>query len=175
VTDPAHTLALLILIVIVVYIALVAAGRRQRRRLGLGVGQIVAADDARLGAPLLRSDRLGLVGRPDQILHVGHAYVPVEQKPRARVLQPSHVLQVGAQCLLVAETYGVRPPFGVVVLADGKDVRVPFDRGLERAVLDAMSEMRRLLAMDQEPGPRWQSGKCTGCGHHATCWTRDAR
>jgi CRISPR-associated exonuclease Cas4 len=115
------------------------------------------------------------VGRPDQIVRIGGAYVPVEQKPYARVLRPSRVLQVGAQCLLVAETYGVRPPFGVVVLGDGKDVRVPFDGGLERAVLDAMSEMRTVLAGNREPGPRWQAGKCTGCGHHDRCWTRTSQ
>jgi CRISPR-associated exonuclease Cas4 len=173
--DPISTLGLLIVVMGVVYIALVAAGRRGRRRLGIDSRDIVAADDARLGTPLLRSDRLGLVGRPDQIVRIGGAYVPVEQKPRARVLQPSHVLQVGAQCLLVEETYGVRPPFGVVVLGNGKDVRVPFDGGLERAVLDTMSEMRTMLAENREPGPRWQAGKCSGCGHHGTCWAGASR
>lgn len=171
--DPTHTLGLLILLVGGVYVALLGAGRRRRRRLGLEVGEISAADDSRLEAPLLRSDRLGLVGRPDQIVRIGNARVPVEQKPRARVLHPSHVLQVGAQCLLIEDTYGVRPPFGVVVLADGKDVRVPFDRGLERAVLDAMSAMRTIMAARQEPGPWWQPAKCRGCGHHDACWTRD--
>ena len=94
--------------------------RRQRARLGLDGGVIISADDSALGAPTLRSERLGLVGRCDQLLELDGAYVPVEHKPRARRLQPSHILQVGALCLLVREVYGVRPPYGVVVLADGR-------------------------------------------------------
>jgi CRISPR/Cas system-associated exonuclease Cas4 (RecB family) len=174
-TELPYGLGLLILVVGIVYVALVAAGRRGRRRIGVNSGDIIAADDSRLGAQLLRSDRLGLVAWPDQIVRIGNSYVPVEQKPSARVLRPSHMLQVGTQCLLVAEVYGVRPPFGVVVLADRKEVRMPFDRQLERGVLDAMNAMRRTLATGQEPGPWWQLGKCTHCGHRATCWQRDGR
>ena len=154
--------------------------RRQRARLGLG-GPIIAADDSALGAPTLRSERLGLVGRCDQLLEVDGTYVPVEHKPRARRLQPSHILQVGALCLLIREVYGVRPPYGVVVLADGRRERVAFDGELERAVLGMMAEMRRLLA-GEPPGPRWVAPRCRACGYRRVCWddgegvtTADAR
>ena len=53
------------------------------------------------------------------MLRLGNALIPVEQKPSARRLQPSHILQVAAQCLLVEEAYGVRPPYGVVALSGG--------------------------------------------------------
>ena len=98
--------------------------RHQRQVLGLERGSIVAADDARLGMPTLRSDRLGLIGRPDHLLWSGRALIPVEQKPNARHPQPSHILQVAAQCLLVQEVYGIRPPYGLLVLANGVQERV---------------------------------------------------
>ena len=144
--------------------------RRTRAGLGLAGGAIVAADDSRLRSPTLRSERLGLVGRCDHLLRVGDAYVPVEQKPSARKLQPSHVLQVGALCLLVQDVYGARPPYGVVVLAGGAQERVPFSEELERSVLRAMAEMRRTLATGEAPGRRWVGAKCRACGFHPVCW-----
>jgi CRISPR-associated exonuclease Cas4 len=130
----------------------------------------VSADDSLIRAPTLRSERLGLVGRCDHLLRVGDAYVPVEQKPTARRLQPSHILQVGALCLLVQDVYGVRPPYGVVVLADGSQERVTFSEELERGVVRTMAEMRRILATGAPPGPRWVGAKCHACGYCPICW-----
>jgi CRISPR-associated exonuclease Cas4 len=144
--------------------------RRRRARLGLAGGALVSADDSLVRAPTLRSERLGLVGRCDHLLRVGDAYVPVEQKPSSRRLQPSHIMQVGALCLLVEDVYGVRPPYGVVVLAGGAQERVVFSEALERGVVRTMSEMRRILASGEPPGPRWVGAKCWACGHHPVCW-----
>jgi CRISPR-associated exonuclease Cas4 len=130
----------------------------------------MAADDAQLGMPTLRSERFGLVGRPDHLLQVGRFVVPVEQKPRARTMQASHILQVAAQCLLVQEVYGVRPPYGLLVLAEGVERRVPFTAGLEQKLLDTMAQMRDLLAREAEPGPRWVEAKCRACGFREICW-----
>jgi CRISPR-associated exonuclease Cas4 len=144
--------------------------RQGRSRLGLEGSVVVAADDSRLGAPTLRSSRLGLVGRPDHLVRSGDALIPVEQKPSARRLQPSHVMQVAAQCLLVEEAYGVRPPFGIVVLAGGTRAKVPFTPELERRLLQTMADMRDLIATETEPGPRWVAPKCRACSFVETCW-----
>jgi CRISPR-associated exonuclease Cas4 len=144
--------------------------RRESNRLGLARGALMAADDAKLGMPTLRSERLGLVGRPDHLLRVGPFLVPVERKPRARTMQASHMLQVAAQCLLVQEVYGVRPPYGLLVLAKGLERRVPFTVALERKLLDTMAEMRDLLAREAQPGPRWVEAKCLACGFREICW-----
>lgn len=100
----------------------------------------MSADDSLIRAPTLRSDRLGLVGRCDHLLRVGDTYEPVEQKPSARRLQQSHIMQVGAPCLLGRDLYGARPLYGVVVLADGSQERVTFTEELERGVVRAMAE-----------------------------------
>lgn len=136
------------------YLVLVRWSRDRRVSLGLDTGVIVSADDSMIRAPTLCSERLGLVGRCDHLLRVEGAYVPVEQKPRARRLQQSHILQVGALCLLIQDIYGVRPPYGVVVLAGGRRERVTFTDSLERGVLNTMAEMRRMLASGEPPGPR---------------------
>lgn len=130
----------------------------------------MVSDDSWQRAPTLSSARLGLVGRCDQILKVGRSYVPVEQKPTSRRLQPSHVLQVGVLCLLVQEEYAIRPPYGLVVLAGGRRECVPFNDELEQSVLATMSEMRRTISSGEEPGPRWQAPKCQACGFRDNCW-----
>lgn len=147
------------------------AGRR--RALGIDAGRLLVADDTRLGggpAPTLRSARLGLAGRCDHLLRVGRACVPVEQKPSARRLAPSHVLQVGAQCLLLHDVTGVRPPYGVVVLAGGQQERVPYTPALEGQVRGAMAAMRGYLDRGEAPGARWVPPRCRACAFHALCW-----
>src|SRR5262249_22767407 len=147
------SIALIFLVLAVVtYVLLRRLANDRRRTLGIGRGQVIAADDAELGIATLRSTQLGLVGRPDQIMRVGKAFVPVEQKPTARHLYPSHVMQVAAQCILVHERYGVRPPFGVLVLQGGRSERVMFTPRLERRVLETMRSMRQILTTGETPG-----------------------
>jgi CRISPR/Cas system-associated exonuclease Cas4 (RecB family) len=88
----------------------------------------------------------------------------------ANALQQSHILQVGALCLLVQDVYGARPPYGVVVLADGSQERVTFSEELERGVARTMAAMRRVLATGEPPGPGWVGAKCRACGYHPVCW-----
>jgi hypothetical protein len=76
---------------------------------------------------------------------MGQMLIPVEQKPTARRMHQSHMLQVAAQCLLVHEVYGVRPSHGLLVLAGGKEERVEFTPALEGRLLHTMMQMRALL------------------------------
>ena len=170
----AELLLLALVLAVTAYVLLARWTRRRRGALGIAEGTIVSADDSLIRAPTLRSDRLGLVGRCDHLLRVGGTYVPVEQKPTARRLQQSHMLQVGALCLLVQDVYGVRPPYGVVVLADGAQERVTFSEELERGVVRTMAEMRRILATGEPPGPRWVGAKCRACGYQPVCWDEEA-
>lgn len=152
------------------YLVLARWSRNRRASLGLETGAIVSADDSVVRAATLRSDRLRLIGRCDQLLRVDGTYVPVEQKPSARRLYQSHIFQVGVLCLLVRDVYGVRPPYGIVVLADGSQERVTFSEELERGVIRTMAEMRRILASGESPGPRWVGARCHACGYHPVCW-----
>jgi CRISPR-associated exonuclease Cas4 len=165
----------LLIVLTLAVVAYIVVGRwsiARRGRIGLDTGVVVSADDSLIRAPTLRSERLSLAGRCDHMLRVGNAFVPVEQKPSARHLYPSHVLQVGALCLLIEDVYQVRPPYGVVVLADGVREHVPFTEELENSVNAAMDEMRRILATGTPPGPRWIAARCRPCGYHPVCWDR---
>jgi CRISPR-associated exonuclease Cas4 len=167
-------LVLLLFVVLAVYALLGRWSRNERAQIGLRSGAIEATDDSAERAPTLRSRRYGLVGRPDQLVRIGNALIPVEQKPKARRLHQSHVLQVAAQCLLVQEVYGIRPPYGIVVLAGGFRHQVEFSPALELRLLDTMARMRAMLDASAPPEPVWVEGKCRACAFRHTCWGDDA-
>jgi CRISPR/Cas system-associated exonuclease Cas4 (RecB family) len=79
-------------------------------------------------------------------------------------------MQLATQCILVEDVYGTRPPYGVLVLAGGAQVRVPFTPALEQRVLKVAGEMRDLLRRAVEPGAEWVAPKCRACGFRRRCW-----
>ena len=97
-----------------------------------------------------------------QLVRVGRMLIPVEQKPTARRMQQSHVLQIAAQCLLVQEVYGVRPSHGLLVLAGGKEERVEFTPVLEGRLLHTHGADARATAR------RRRARAALGCGEVPT-------
>src|SRR4051794_6154323 len=110
---------------------------RSREERGLGSGETVALDDL-----VLYSERLGLVGRPDRIERQGEFLIPGELKPSAKRVYPGHRLQLGAYFLLIEEEFGVRPPYGVVVIRDGERVEVENTEALRAEVLAIAEKIR---------------------------------
>jgi CRISPR-associated protein Cas4 len=162
--------AVLLVAAFLAYVALGILQRHRRNSIGLSGTTVLSADNSRVGSPTLRSERLRLVGRPDQLVRTGRQVIPVEHKPRARRVHDSHVMQLAAECLLVWETYGVRPPFGLLVLASGRQHRVPFTHELEERLLQTLAHMNGLLETNRDPGRRWMGARCQACGFFSSCW-----
>jgi CRISPR-associated exonuclease Cas4 len=59
-----------------------------------------------------------------------------------RRLEPWHEYQLGAYFLLIEEHYGVRPPYGLLVLGNGKRYRVRNTDKLREDVLAVSREIR---------------------------------
>jgi hypothetical protein len=70
---------LLLTAALLVYAGLGLLQSRRRRGIGVTGPTLLAADDSRIGSPTLRSARLGLVGRPDQLVRIARSVIPVEQ------------------------------------------------------------------------------------------------
>jgi CRISPR/Cas system-associated exonuclease Cas4 (RecB family) len=81
------------------------------------------------------------------------------------------VLELGVQLILVEASVGRRPPYGLVVLAEGVQQRIAFDRSLEDAVFSAVRQMRTSIEGDSAPGRRWLGARCRACEFYGTCWT----
>ena len=143
---------------------LVVLAVRGRWKRGLGPGETVALDDV-----TLFSERLKLVGRPDRIVKRGKTFIPEEWKSAKRV-RDGHKLQLGTYFLLIEEEYGVRPPFGVVVLGDGQRVEVKNTERLRSEVLAIAQKIREHRAKIREEIPvRQPAPKCRGCGQRENC------
>ena len=149
-------------------LALVVRALWTRRARGLGSGQTVTLDEV----TLFSKEHL-LVGRPDRIVEQGGSLVPEEWKSSKKV-QPWHIAQLGTYFILIEEVYGVRPPYGVVVLGDGARKRIKNTEELRKRVLDVarrIREARRRLDSEIRVSPqRWQ---CRVCGQRSRC--RQAR
>lgn len=130
------------------------------------LGSLVAIDP---GAPAtLRSYRYRLVGRPDALRRRDDgSLVPVELKHRAAPARgpfASHLVQLGAYCLLVEDTTGQPPPFGVLRYTD-REVHVRWDEEQRRRVLAILGRATAPYEGRADPSPE----KCRRCVWSPRC------
>ncbi len=144
--------------------------RRLRQRAGLPAGGIRYADAGDGRSPLLRSGRYALQGRPDYVVQEGRHHIPVEVKSGNAPAVPydSHRLQLAAYCLLIEETAGQAPPYGIIRY-DDRPIRVPYDDALRRELLEALETMRRHLLAGEPPPPSLSTTRCAHCGYADIC------
>ncbi len=120
------------------------------------------------GPLLLRSPRFRLAGRPDELRRAPDgAIVPVEYKHRpypSRGAFYSHTVQLWAYCLLIEETTGRSPPFGVLRYQD-REERVAWNAAARSALLDL--RRRALAPYDGRAEP--SVGKCSVCAWTDRC------
>jgi len=139
------------------------------RHRDLAVGRLVAVD---AGAPaVLQSYRYRIRGRPDALRETPEgSLVPVETKsrsaPRAGPAR-SHLVQVWAYCLLVEESSGRPPPFGVLRYSD-REFRVRWDGVARQELLAVRAELARPYDGRATPSPV----RCARCAWVESC---DAR
>jgi len=168
---PLTPAALVVGVVGVVGVALVAWALHalSGRRRDAARGRLVAVDAGR--AVTLRSERYRLVGRPDELRRLSDGrVVPVEFKSRPtppRGPSASHVAQVRAYCLLVEESTGVRPPYGVLRYAD-REIRVRWDDRARAELLAVRAELLAPYDGRATPSP----ARCARCPWVRSC---DAR
>jgi CRISPR-associated exonuclease Cas4 len=143
---------------------------------GCALALVRRARDARWGVleaidagrpETLRSERYRLVGRPDAIRRRSDGRrVPVEVKQRrapGHGPYRSHLVQVWAYCLLVEETDGRAPPFGVVRYSD-REFEVPWNSAARsellavRRAVDAPYDGRATPSPARCERCRWATG-----------------
>ena len=161
-----------VLALLLVGLLVLRQAERQRERAGLPRGRVIYADTGawnRVARPLF-SHRHRLAGRPDYLLDDNGRIVPVEVKSGAAPPQPypSHVLQLAAYCLLVGETYGVRPAYGIVRYRD-RAFAVDWTPQLEAWLLSTLDEMRQDAVADDVPRSHDNPAQCAACGYRPFC------
>jgi CRISPR-associated exonuclease Cas4 len=150
--------------------------RRSRTTSGLPAGRLVYSDTTHwrpVERPLFsRAHRL--TGRPDYLVEYRHELVPVEVKsgrPSKDGPYPSHVLQLAAYCLLVEETHGRRPPYGIILYTGESKTsyEIDYTPALERRLLDTLDQMRDALAAGDARRSHHHAARCHACGYRSDC------
>jgi len=168
------------LVLLIIGLAAIVLSRRARSEAGLPTGQVIYSDTSRwqrAERPLF-SRRHQLAGKPDYVVREGRAraraLIPVEVKSSrapASGPRPGHVLQLAAYCLLVQETEGARPAYGLIRYAD-QTFRVDNTPELARALLSTLDAMRRDMARGESRRSHQDPARCRRCGVRAACKER---
>ena len=171
--DMARVVEVLALVLLIgaslaLYLSLTSNRKAERMRQEHAInGEIKYVDK---GKPrMLRSERYGLLGRPDYILAVDGEMVPVEMKsgrtPRGPLF--SHILQVGAYCLMLQEE-GATVSHGILRYGDIEH-EIEFDPELKELVTSKVAEMRGLQQTGEVHRNHHRPGKCLSCSRRGMC------
>ncbi len=165
----AATLAVLALVLFVL-------AARSRRKTGIPAGEVFYQDlpgQPFFGEPL-RSDALGISGKPDCLVRAADGIVPVELKnssrPPARSgVYANHMVQALAYCALVEDQMKVPVPYALVIYAGQQVRKVEFTEERRQWLLQmiqAVEVARARLTANRNHDHR---GRCAGCGVRSQC------
>jgi CRISPR-associated exonuclease Cas4 len=145
---------------------------RQRKEVGLPGGRIIYADTRAWGPvekPLFDPE-LHLTGKPDYLVELGNAIIPVEVKSGRAPTEPydSHIYQLAAYCRLVEHTFGKRPPYGILHYAN-QTFAIDYTPALEAALGEVLAEMRAQEWRGEADRSHDQPGRCARCGYRSHC------
>ena len=144
---------------------------RLRQRTGLPWAPVRSQDvrGRELEKPLI-ARRIGLTGKPDYIIEQRGASIPVEVKPgrQARVPYESDLMQLAAYCVLIEETEGAPPPYGLLRYAE-HTFRLDYTPQVREDVLTLIDEMREALDAADCARSHDEPCRCQACGFFNVC------
>ncbi len=145
---------------------------RLRRRTGIPWVPVVASDMEgwQPAQRPLFAPRYALTGKPDYLLVVDGRYVPVEVKPERHAPRPyeSDLMQLVAYCVLIEETMGQAPPYGLLRYAD-TTFRIPYTPTARATLLSTLNTMRSYLYAADCDRSHQIPQRCAGCGFVQIC------
>jgi CRISPR-associated exonuclease Cas4 len=156
-------------LILLALIALIGA-LRLRAATGLPWAPVVYHDaDAWTPERPLVARRLGLVGKPDYLIQMRGRLIPVEVKPGRNAAHPyeSDLMQLAAYCVLIEETTGAAPPYGLLRYAE-RTFRLSYTARVREEVLTLLDEMRNALDNDCDRSHD-DPARCRGCGFLSQC------
>ena len=139
----------------------------------LGEEKIETPDGLTEDTPILKSRKYNLAGRPDYMIKENDLHLPVEVKTGRRPKAPffSHVLQIGAYCLLSEETFQKSPSHGQIRYGfENEPHNVEWEPKLKNLVVEKIEEMNDILDEKMEAHRNHKrAGKCNSCSRRKGC------
>jgi CRISPR-associated exonuclease Cas4 len=145
---------------------------RQRRSVGLPSGRVIYTDHKQWGEvdKPLYDPTYNLTGKPDFIVETNQGFIPVETKSSRGIQKPydSHIYQVAAYCLLIDQTYGVRPEYGILHYPN-QDFAIDYTQELEQSLIEIIREIRSLIKRRSVDRSHSSNNRCQSCGFKEIC------
>ena len=139
----------------------------------LGEETIETPDGLTEETPVLKSRKYNLAGRPDYMIKENDLRIPVEVKTGRRPKAPffSHILQIGAYCLLSEETFRISPSHGQIRYGfESEPHNVVWEPKLKTLVLEKIEEMNDILeGRTKAHRNHKRVGKCNNCSRRKGC------
>lgn len=163
---------LLVILIVIIALALLWLARQRQQKLGMPGGIVIYADSSHwkpVDEPLY-STHLGLTGKPDYLVEQNKQIIPVEVKSTYVAQGPydSHVFQLAAYCLLVNDTFKVRPDYGILHYPN-QTYRIDYTDELESVAIDLLKEMHAQENKREISRSHEHPARCEGCGYFSTC------
>lgn len=171
-----QTLLLLVAVLLLAGLVMLWVSARQRSSSGLPSGRVIYSDTRawnEVQEPLYDKE-LRLTGKPDYLVQQGELLIPVEVKSSRVASAPydSHIYQLAAYLWLVQQSYGVRPPYGILHYPN-RTVAIDYTPELEQSFLDLIEEIRqdeKRSGRGQEVDRSHESAvRCMRCGFRQIC------
>lgn len=139
----------------------------------LGEETIETPDGLTEETPVLKSRKYNLAGRPDYMIKENDLKIPVEVKTGRRPKAPffSHVLQIGAYCLLSEETFRTSPSHGQIRYGfENEPHNVEWEPKLKTLVIEKIEEMNDIReGRTKAHRNHKRVGKCNSCSRRKGC------
>ena len=122
------------------------------------------------GSKAFKSDKYGLIGRPDYVIKMEDKQIPVEEKKGRTPKGPlfSHILQIAAYCLLIEESTGKTPPYGLLKYPEQQH-EIEYNEDLKKVLLEKLREMRKIMETGEAHRNHNRPGKCKSCSRNDSC------
>jgi len=139
----------------------------QKKKLGVLTQPPVSVDLLEQPADNLYATSLPLVGRPDYILKHRDFLIPIEVKTGRTPTTPyfNHIMQLIAYCVLITESYQVRPPYGIIKYPE-REFQINFTEKYEDMFRNIARTMLAYKAGGKQFSPeqnmKWLCGECKG-------------
>jgi len=161
---------------VVLALVLFVLAARSRRKTGIPAGEVFYQDlpgQPFFGKPL-RSDALGVSGKPDCLVRAAVGTVPVELKNSSRPparggVYANHMIQALAYCALVEDQMKVRVPYALVIYAGQQVRKVEFTEERHQWLLQTIREVEHARARMTANRNHYHCGRCSGCGVRSQC------
>lgn len=165
-----NALLLIPILLIGLGLLLLSLSRRKRQEIQMPIGTPIYQDSQEQPGTILYSKKYRLKGKPDFLLKEHELIIPVEAKTGKTPRSPyiGHIMQLIAYCVLVEETYGVRPPYGFIRYP-AQQFRIEFTQEREQILSHILADMQAKITTEDVHRSHNNLKVCASCGFREWC------